>query len=32
MRMDIETLIEDHRKEFAMYLRNNGDTTTKEVV
>lgn len=29
MRMDIETLIEEHRKEFATYLRNNGDTTKK---
>ncbi len=29
MRMDIETPIEEHRKEFAMYLRNNGDTITK---
>ena len=29
MRMDIETLIEEHRKEFATYLRNNEDTTKK---
>ena len=32
MRIDIETLLEEHRKEFAMYLPNNGDTITKEVV
>lgn len=32
MSMDIEIQIEEHRKEFAMYLRNNGDTITKEVV
>lgn len=28
----IETLTEERRKEFAMYLRNNGDTLSNKVV